>query len=103
LPTYDYHCNACDKTYEARESFSAPMEHECQECGKGIAKRLLTAPAIVFKGSGWYAKDSKSKAASSDDESKPATSLPEAPKSETASTSSATSTETASAPAAAAS
>ncbi|MFN0095507.1 MAG: FmdB family zinc ribbon protein [Dehalococcoidia bacterium] len=84
LPTYDYRCDACHKTYETRESFSAPMEHECQECGKGTAKRLLSAPAIVFKGSGWYAKDSKGKSASSSDDDKTTTtSLPEAPKAET--------------------
>jgi putative FmdB family regulatory protein len=61
VPTYDYHCKSCNTTYEARESFSAPMEHACQECETGIAKRLLTAPLIVFKGSGWYATDSRNK------------------------------------------
>ncbi len=61
LPTYDYHCAKCKNTYETRESFSAPTTHRCQECGKGTAKRVLTAPRIVFKGSGWYATDSRSK------------------------------------------
>jgi putative FmdB family regulatory protein len=61
VPTYDYRCDSCKKTYELRESFSAPMEHTCEKCGKGTAKRLLSAPRIVFKGSGWYATDSRGK------------------------------------------
>jgi predicted nucleic acid-binding Zn ribbon protein len=54
------------------------MEHTCEECGKGTAKRVLSAPRIVFKGSGWYATDSRNKTAavadndtSSGDSSKP--------------------------------
>ncbi len=61
MPTYDYRCDTCKKTYELRESFSAPMEHTCEQCGKGTAKRQLSAPRIVFKGSGFYATDSRSK------------------------------------------
>ncbi|MFN0146689.1 MAG: FmdB family zinc ribbon protein [Dehalococcoidia bacterium] len=67
MPTYDYHCAKCKTTYETRESFSAPSTHKCQECGKGTAKRVLTAPRIMFKGSGWYATDSKSKSVASSD------------------------------------
>lgn len=63
MPTYDYHCAKCTKTYEIREGFDAPSRHRCQECGKGTAKRVLTAPRILFKGSGWYVTDSKSKSA----------------------------------------
>jgi putative FmdB family regulatory protein len=59
VPTYEYHCSACDATYELRESFSAPSEHACEECKKGTAKRVLSAPRIVFKGSGWYITDSR--------------------------------------------
>ncbi len=81
MPTYDYKCSACKQTYELRESFSAPMEHGCQECGKGIAKRLLTVPTVVFKGSGWYVNDSRGKSDTTD-EAKPTTSLPEAAKSD---------------------
>ena len=61
MPTYDYSCPNCKATYEAREGFDAPQTHTCQECGKGVAKRVLTVPRIVFKGSGWYATDSRSK------------------------------------------
>jgi putative FmdB family regulatory protein len=74
LPTYDYHCPKCKSTYEVREGFDAPTAHTCQECGRGTAKRLLTPPRIVFKGSGWYITDSRSKStATSDTESAPST------------------------------
>lgn len=59
MPTYEYACKSCRKRYELRESFSAPSEHECQKCGKGVAKRVLHAPRVTFKGSGWYITDSK--------------------------------------------
>lgn len=61
MPTYDYQCQGCNAVYELRESFSAPMEHVCEQCGKATAKRLLSAPTIVFKGTGWYVTDSRNK------------------------------------------
>jgi putative FmdB family regulatory protein len=61
LPTYEYHCPACDARYELRQGFDAPTTHTCEECGKGTAKRVLHAPPIVFKGSGWYITDSRNK------------------------------------------
>jgi putative FmdB family regulatory protein len=67
MPTYDYNCTKCKATYEVREGFDAAVSHTCQECGKGTAKRLLTAPRIVFKGSGWYATDSRSKSSAASD------------------------------------
>ncbi|MCZ2108709.1 MAG: hypothetical protein LC118_03955 [Dehalococcoidia bacterium] len=61
LPTYEYHCPACQATYELRQGFSAETTHTCEECGKGIAKRVLHAPPVVFKGGGWYVTDSRSR------------------------------------------
>jgi predicted nucleic acid-binding Zn ribbon protein len=46
-------------TYELRQGFSAETTHTCEQCGKGTAKRVLHAPRVVFKGSGWYATDSR--------------------------------------------
>ena len=67
MPTYEYHCSKCSSNYELRESFEAPTTHTCEECGKGVAKRVLSAPRIVFKGSGWYVTDSrKSQAVTTD-------------------------------------
>ncbi len=61
MPTYEYHCPACNARYELRQGFDAPTTHSCEECGKGTAKRVLHAPPIVFKGSGWYITDSRNK------------------------------------------
>ncbi len=64
MPTYEYACPACKAVYDLRQGFDAEITHKCEECGKGIAKRVLHAPPVVFKGSGWYATDSRSKTGS---------------------------------------
>lgn len=56
MPLYEYECSNCHHRFEKIESFSAPTEQECPKCGK-TAKRQLAAPAIQFKGSGWYVTD----------------------------------------------
>lgn len=58
MPTYDYRCTSCSHQYEMREGFDAPSRQPCPRCG-GEAKRVLYAPPIVFKGSGWYITDSR--------------------------------------------
>ena len=58
MPTYEYQCTACSNRYETREGFDAPSRQPCPKCG-GQAKRLLFAPPIVFKGSGFYVTDSR--------------------------------------------
>ncbi len=58
MPTYDYKCTACEHRYEMREGFDAPPRQNCPVCG-GLAKRVLHAPPIVFKGSGFYITDSR--------------------------------------------
>jgi putative FmdB family regulatory protein len=58
VPKYDYRCGACGQVYEKREGFDAPSVQTCPECG-GQSRRVLTPPAIVFKGSGWYVTDSR--------------------------------------------
>jgi len=83
VPLYEYRCKQCGHQFEKIQSFSAPDEKECPVC-KGEVERLISAPAIQFKGSGWYVTDYASKgggsskpAASSSEsssESKPATS-----------------------------
>jgi putative FmdB family regulatory protein len=56
MPLYEYRCDKCGKTFEVIQKFSdAPLEvHE--DCG-GHVERLLSAPALQFKGSGWYITD----------------------------------------------
>jgi putative FmdB family regulatory protein len=58
MPKYDYRCSACGLVYEKREGFDAPSVQACPTC-QGQARRVLTPPAIVFKGSGWYVTDSR--------------------------------------------
>lgn len=58
MPTYEYACEGCGSRYEKRESFSAPARQKCPACGKR-ANRVLQAPPIVFKGSGFYKTDSR--------------------------------------------
>jgi putative FmdB family regulatory protein len=70
LPTYAYRCEGCGSQYEKRESFSAPARQKCPTCGK-MAQRVLFAPPIVFKGSGFYKTDSRG--SSSDDSFTPST------------------------------
>ena len=76
MPAYDYHCDACGSTYELRQGFDAETSHTCEECGKGTAKRVLTAPRVVFKGKGWYVTDSRNSSTSVDDN--PSTPAPDA-------------------------
>lgn len=57
MPLYDYRCERGHR-YEKRESFGAPAEQPCERCGR-TARRLINAPAIAFKGSGWYKTDSR--------------------------------------------
>lgn len=57
MPTYEYRCKKGHR-YDRREPFGSPREHECEKCGEP-ASRQLNAPAIAFKGSGWYKTDSR--------------------------------------------
>lgn len=56
MPLYEYRCTACGHTFEKIQSFSAPDEKECPKCG-ALVERLISAPAIQFKGSGFYLTD----------------------------------------------
>jgi putative FmdB family regulatory protein len=56
VPLYEYQCKQCGHRFEKIQSFSAPEEKVCPECG-GEVERLISAPAIQFKGAGWYVND----------------------------------------------
>lgn len=60
MPIYEYECLQCGITFEKRQSFHDEPKAECPN-GHSETRRLLAAPAIVFKGSGFYVNDSKSK------------------------------------------
>jgi putative FmdB family regulatory protein len=54
MPLYEYKCLACQKLVEKIQKFSDPEITICPHCG-GTLERVVSAPAIAFKGGGWYA------------------------------------------------
>lgn len=56
MPLYEYKCVKCGQRFEKIESVSAPVTKKCPKCGHR-AERMASAPAIQFKGSGWYVTD----------------------------------------------
>lgn len=62
MPTYDYLCDACGHEFELFQSITAEPEQTCPNCKKRKLRRLFgTGAAIVFKGSGFYQTDYRSK------------------------------------------
>ena len=58
VPIYDYRCDHCGHAFSAVQSFTDQPLDKCPNCGKR-PRKLLVAPAVVFKGSGWYKTDSR--------------------------------------------
>jgi putative FmdB family regulatory protein len=56
VPLYEYECQDCHFRFEKLQRLSDPPPPKCPECGGKIAQ-LLSAPAVQFKGSGWYVTD----------------------------------------------
>ena len=56
MPIYEYRCEKCGKVFEVLQRFSDDPVKIHEECG-GEVEKLLSAPAVQFKGSGWYATD----------------------------------------------
>jgi putative FmdB family regulatory protein len=83
MPLYEYQCESCGHQFEAIQKFSDPLLEQCPKC-QGPVRKLQSAPAFQFKGSGWYITDYARKSgdagksgdgkASSTDGSKPAAS-----------------------------
>lgn len=57
MPLYEYECEACGRRFELIRKFSDPAVETCPHCQSGPVRRLLSAPAIQFKGSGFYITD----------------------------------------------
>jgi putative FmdB family regulatory protein len=57
MPIYEYRCHSCGKKFEAMQKFSDEPLTVHPECGGGPVDRLLSVPALQFKGSGWYVND----------------------------------------------
>jgi putative FmdB family regulatory protein len=56
MPLYEYECDACAHRFERIQKFSDPLVDTCPKCGSHVRK-LLSSPAIQFKGSGFYIND----------------------------------------------
>ena len=63
MPLYEYQCTKCKHTFEKIQKFSDPPVTECPKCGEKV-EQLLSAPAIQFKGAGWYVNDYAKKSGS---------------------------------------
>jgi len=62
LPLYEYKCRKCGHRFEKIENMNASTTKKCPKCG-ATAERMLAAPAIQFKGTGWYVTDYAGKSA----------------------------------------
>jgi len=56
MPLYEYQCESCGRRFEEMQRVDDPPVASCPECG-GKVRKLLSAPAFQFKGSGWYVTD----------------------------------------------
>ncbi|GMV49277.1 MAG: hypothetical protein NBKEAIPA_01396 [Nitrospirae bacterium] len=94
MPIYEYQCTECGYRFEVKQGIKDDPIKECARCGKAVNK-LISPPAIMFKGSGWYITDYSDKlkpGSGTDSAEKPASSETDKQK--------AASTETAASPAA---
>lgn len=57
MPLYEYRCDACGHQFEVIQKFSDKPVAECPKCSGGPVVKLLSSPAIQFKGNGWYITD----------------------------------------------
>jgi putative FmdB family regulatory protein len=64
MPNYEYLCKNCGHRFEQIRKFSDKQLRKCPECG-GVIEQVISAPAVQFKGSGWYVTDYAKKGAGS--------------------------------------
>ena len=61
MPTYDYECAACGKTFELYQTITERPRKKCALCGRLKARRLIgSGGALIFRGSGFYKTDYRS-------------------------------------------
>ena len=63
MPLYEYECKKCGHRFEKIQKFSDRMVKKCPECG-GQVEQMISAPAVQFKGTGWYVTDYAKKGSS---------------------------------------
>jgi putative FmdB family regulatory protein len=56
MPLYEYQCSKCGHRFEKIQRFSDKKIKKCPQCG-GPVEQVISAPAVQFKGSGWYVTD----------------------------------------------
>ncbi len=56
MPIYEYECDSCHERFELMQKFSDKPVKRCHKCG-GPVHKVLSPPALVFKGTGWYVTD----------------------------------------------
>ena len=66
MPLYEYQCKKCGHRFEKIQKFSDKPVRKCPECG-GPVEQTISAPAVQFKGSGWYVTDYAKKSHTSSD------------------------------------
>ena len=86
MPLYEYECESCANRFERIQKFSDPPVDTCPACG-GPVRKLLSSPAIQFKGSGWYITDYAKKGSDGGAKKDTSTSKSEKPDSSASSTS----------------
>ncbi len=82
MPLYEFQCPKCGHRFERIQKFSDPDPKKCPKCGAGKIERLLHAPAVQFKGSGWYVTDYARKSSAAHTEHKGESKGEEKPKAE---------------------
>jgi putative FmdB family regulatory protein len=73
MPLYEYLCKKCGHRFEEIKKFSDKQPTKCPECG-GLIEQVISAPAVQFKGSGWYVTDYAKKGSGSVGTSSPSSS-----------------------------
>lgn len=68
MPLYDYQCSKCQHVVEVRHGFNDTYADACPACG-GEMRRIISPAPVIFKGSGFYVTDSRSKESSSESSS----------------------------------
>ena len=57
MPLYEYECRKCHFRFERIQKYSDPLVRKCPKCKTGRVDKLISAPAVQFKGTGWYVTD----------------------------------------------
>lgn len=71
MPTFDFRCTRCGKTFEKRLAIGVRTKPGCPNCGSRATEKLITPPAVHFKGSGFYKTDVGSKPVKTEKSTKP--------------------------------